>query len=320
LKSLQEEKASGIGWPTLGVAVLCYLGVGFSTAFAPQLGAVVATVILTLALTLYSSLNHEVLHGHPFRKTAANTALVFPAMGLLIPYPRFRDTHLAHHHDPLLTDPYDDPETNYVDPEVWVSWSPMRRKIYNWNNTLLGRMVIGPVIGLSSFYASDVRAILAGDRRILGAYLFHLAGLVPVIAWLALVSELPLSLYLLAVYLSHAILKIRTFLEHRAHEKSRCRTVIIEDRGLLSFLFLKNNLHSVHHACPRLPWYLLQDHYAARRDQFLTRNEGYAYRSYAEIARLYLVKAKDPVPHTLWPQVPLEQAKPVSMREENQLS
>jgi fatty acid desaturase len=113
---------------------------------------------------------------------------------------------------------------------------------------------------------------------------------------------MPLWLYAVAVYASLSLLKIRTFLEHRAHEKARCRSVIIEDRGLLSFLFLKNNLHAVHHSCPNLTWYELEDHYSRRRDAFLTRNGGYAYRSYAQVARLFLLHAKDPVPHTLMPQ------------------
>ncbi|WP_227269133.1 fatty acid desaturase [Roseobacter weihaiensis] len=291
--------SSAIEWPTLLICALCYGGFILSTAFADDLGLLLSAVILTVTLTLYSSFSHEVLHGHPFRNEAANTALVFPALGLLVPYHRFRDTHLAHHHDPSLTDPYDDPESNYIDPAVWVRWSRLRQGIYNWNNTLLGRMMIGPVIGLGTFYCADARALRTGDRRIVAAYLFHLAGLVPVILWLVWISDIPFWLYAVAVYGSHSILKIRTFLEHRAHDKARCRTVIIEDRGLLSYLFLKNNLHAVHHASPNLPWYALPDAYAARRDAILVRNGGYAFRSYLEIARLFLFTAKDPVPHLL---------------------
>lgn len=261
---------------------------------------IVSWAILTLALTLYSSFNHEVLHGHPFRNEKANMLLVFPAWGVLVPYPRFRDTHLAHHHDPSLTDPYDDPETNFVDPTVWAEWSSARRGLYQWNNTLFGRMMIGPLIGMLTFFARDAKAMLAGNRRVAHAYLFHGAGLLPVCLWLGTVSEMPLWLYGAAVYASNSVLRIRTFLEHCAHEKARCRSVIIEDRGLLSLLFLKNNLHAVHHACPSLSWYRLESHFAAQRAQFLRRNGGYVYRSYAQIARLYLFRAKDPVPHAFW--------------------
>ncbi|MEM1074295.1 MAG: fatty acid desaturase [Pseudomonadota bacterium] len=308
-----EKTATAVEWPTLIICAICYMGFAIATIYAQALGPVITLAILTLTLTLFSSFNHEVLHGHPFRNELANTVLVFPALGLLIPYPRFRDTHLAHHHDPSLTDPYDDPETNFIDPAVWLTWSAPRKWLYYWNNTLLGRMVIGPVIGLATFYAQDFRAVLAGDREVARAYVFHGVALVPVVWWLSTFGALPLWVYFLAVYLSHSILKIRTFLEHCAHEKARCRSVIIEDRGPLSFLFLKNNLHALHHARPKLPWYQLDACYAASRDRILTRNGGYAYRSYAQVARLFLTRAKDPVPHVLWdvPQdAPEETAQP----------
>lgn len=289
-----------IEWPTLLICVLCYAGFALSTTSGEATGLLGAAVILTLSLTLYSSFSHEVLHGHPFRDARLNTALVFPALGLLIPYHRFRDTHLAHHHDPALTDPYDDPESNFIDPAVWVRWSTGRRILYTWNNTLLGRMVVGPIIGLAAFYKADWRAMREGNGRVRDAYLFHLLGLVPVALWCAVVADMPIWVYLLCAYASHSILKIRTFLEHRAHERARCRSVIIEDRGPLAFLFLQNNLHAVHHAHPSMPWYQLKAHYMARRAAFLQRNGGYAYRSYAQIARLFLFKTKDPVPHALW--------------------
>lgn len=305
-----------IQWPTLLIFSFCYLGFFVATAHAQFLGLVPATILLTLSLTLYSSFQHEVLHGHPFRSERANLILVFPALGLLIPYLRFRDTHLAHHHDPSLTDPYDDPETNFVDPAVWERWSSMRRQFYQWNNTLLGRMILGPTISLATFYRQDLRAMLHGNRAVINAYFFHLAGLVPVVWWLARVSEMPFGYYALAVYLSFSILKIRTFLEHRAHEKARCRSVIIEDRGILSLLFLKNNLHAVHHAYPTVPWYHLQRFYQSRRDEFVTRNGGYVYRSYRQIIGLFLLKAKDPVAHDLW-QAPEAGRKTQESREES---
>jgi hypothetical protein len=45
---------------------------------------------------------------------------------------------------------------------------------------------------------------------------------------------MPVWAYLLAAYLGWSLLKIRTYLEHRAHEAARARTVIIESRGPLS--------------------------------------------------------------------------------------
>jgi len=115
------------------------------------------------------------------------------------------------------------------------------------------------------------------------------------------VAGMPVWAFLLAVWLGHGLLKIRTFLEHRAHVTARARTVIIEDRGPLALLFLNNNFHAVHHMHPSVPWYRLPSVYAGRRDHFRRRNDGYVYRSYAQIFAQYLFRAKDPVPHPLWP-------------------
>jgi fatty acid desaturase len=113
---------------------------------------------------------------------------------------------------------------------------------------------------------------------------------------------MPWWAFALSCYLSLSLLRIRTFLEHQAHERARARTVIIEDRGPLALLFLNNNLHVVHHMHPKVPWYRLPALYRANRDRYLARNDGYAFASYREIFARYLTRAKDPVPHPLWPR------------------
>ncbi len=208
--------------------------------------------------------------------------------------------HLAHHYDPLLTDPYDDPETNYLDPTVWSRLPRPARAFLAVNNTLLGRMVIGPFIGTWVLWRDDLRAIADGDRAVLRAWTWHGLALLPVAAWLLLAGTMPLPAYLLGCWGGLAILRIRTFLEHQAHERAPARSVIIEDRGPLALLFLNNNFHAVHHAHPRLPWYRLPAEYARRRDEFLRRNGGYRYRSYGEVFARHLLRRKDPVAHPIW--------------------
>ena len=171
--------------------------------------------------------------------------------------------------------------------------------LYRFNNTLAGRMLIGPVLSMATFYRTDIRAMLRGDRAIWRAYVLHAAGLVPVVMWAMTVSTVPLGAYLFACYCAHAILRIRTYLEHRAHDHVGARTVVIEDRGPLAFLFLNNNFHIVHHTYPKAAWYRLPGLYRATRQKFLGRNHGYRYRSYAEVARHYFLRAKDPVAHPL---------------------
>jgi len=167
-----------------------------------------------------------------------------------------------------------------------------------FNNSLAGRMLIGPAIGAVGFIWSDMRAMAGGNRAILRDWLLHLAGLICLV-WLLGFADMPGWAYVLSVYMGLSILKIRTFLEHRAHDMARCRTVIVEGGVFLPFLFLNNNLHAVHHAKPGLAWYRLPALYRERKAEFLRRNEGYSYASYAEVFRRYFLRAKDPVPHPL---------------------
>lgn len=287
-------------WPTLLLLMATYAVWAAGTWLWP-LSGVLSVIVTGVAIAQFCSLQHEALHGHPFRNPHLNHALVFPALALVVPYERFRDSHLQHHHDPALTDPYDDPESNYQDPAVWERTGRPLRFLLRLNNTLLGRMVLGPAIGTWAFIRGDIALHRAGDRRILRAWVLNGLGVLLVLGWLAAFTEMPVWAYVLAAYLGYSLLKIRTFLEHRAHEAFRARTVIIEDRGPLALLFLNNNLHVVHHMHPAVPWYRLPALYAARREHYLRRNEAYVFASYAEIFRRYFLKAKDPVPHPVWP-------------------
>lgn len=290
----------GLEWPTLALLIATYLVWGVSTTLLAAWFPVLAVLVTAVAIAQYSSLQHEVLHGHPFRNRHLNEALVFPGLTIWVPYIRFRNTHLAHHHDPVLTDPYDDPETNYFDPEVWARLPRPVRFLLRLNNTLLGRMVLGPATGTVAFIRSDWQKIRAGDREVRGAWAWHVPALTLVLIWLWTVGSMSLGAYLVASYLGYSLLKIRTFLEHRAHEKPRARTAIVEDRGPLALLFLNINLHAVHHQHPQIPWYGLPAAYRAGRDRYLKRNEGYRYGSYAEVIRAHLLKPKDPVPHPFY--------------------
>lgn len=294
-----KARRDAVEWPTLALLVLCYGGWVIGTTWAAALWLPLGVGLSGLCIALHSSLSHEVLHGHPFRARRVNEALVFPALGLLIPYQRFRDTHLAHHRDAVLTDPYDDPETNYLDPVPWQRLPRWMQVVLRFNNTLAGRMIVGPLVGplvrQVSFLASDWRAIRVGNGAVLRGWLWHIPAMALVLLWVT-ASATPLW-----AYLGLSILKIRTFLEHCAVERTSARTVIVEDRGPLALIFLNNNLHVVHHTHPLVAWYRLPNLYAQNRAQYLARNDGYVYRSYAEIFRRHFWRAKDSVPHPFWP-------------------
>ena len=301
-RRVKGAERGALEWPSLALLGACYGLWCAGIIWLPSLSLAAAIVAVAVAGTLHSSLSHEALHGHPTRNLWVNEALVFPALSLLIPYQRFRDTHLAHHQDARLTDPYDDTESNYMDPAVWRALPAWRKGVLRANNTLLGRMLLGPIVGQIAFMHGDWQLIRARTPGVLAAWLWHIPALGVVLAFWAGFGQVPFWALALGSYGALALLKIRTFLEHRAHEKARARTVIVDDRGPLALLFLNNNLHVVHHAHPQVAWYQLPALYRSRKEAFLRRNEGYVYRSYGQIFRHYFLRGKDPVPHPLWPE------------------
>lgn len=287
-------------WPALCLMVLTYALWAGITLYAQSLGYILAIILLAPVITMHASLQHETLHVIEPRWKILAHMLVFPAVGLLIPYIRFRDSHLAHHKTENLTDPYDDPESSYMVKEVWETLPRWKPVVLTFNNTLMGRLIIGPLIGQIAFMRADWLAIKAGDRDVLTGWLVHIPAVILVLWWLMTFGTMPIWAYALAAYIGLSILKIHTFLEHRAYEQANGRSVIIEDRGILSLLFINNGLHAVHHASPGVAWYNLPAFYRTNKNRFLTENRGYLYTNYRTIFWRYFFHAKEPVEHPLW--------------------
>ena len=290
-------------WQTVAVIAACYTGwviAGLLYASVPWL----AVPLLGLVIVLHSSLQHEAIHRHPTRREGWNEALVFLPLGLLIPYRRYRDTHLAHHVDSRITDPFDDPESFY-----WAEADHQRLpRALRWllaaNATLAGRILLGPAIAATRFLLGEARLGLhlrgADARGWRTAWALHAVGLTAVLCVIQFVFAMPAAAYLGAVYLAMALLGLRAFCEHRWAETVDARTVIIE-RSRIAPLFLNNTFHLVHHKQPHLPWYALPAAYRARRTEWLALNEGYAFSGYRAVLRAYALRMKEPVVHPAIP-------------------
>ncbi|WP_244577810.1 fatty acid desaturase [Hoeflea halophila] len=255
-------------------------------------------LLLIPAITLHSSLQHEFLHGHPFRNQNLNDLLISPPIGVLVPYLRFKYCHLTHHINENITDPYDDPESYYLDRNVWAAVPAWLKQLLVANNTLTGRVTLGPALATIGFLRSELRRIRGGDKGILATWLRHLLA-VAVLFWLiGACGNLDAWAYFVAAYFGMGLLMVRSFIEHQAVEKANQRSVIIETRGPLSWLFLNNNYHSVHHAYPSLAWYRIPGFFRENRVRFLRMNGGYRYESYWEVFRRFAFRPKEPV---AWP-------------------
>lgn len=299
-REIETAKPLNIEWPTVALIALMYGLLALLMWFFHDLPWWLVLPAGAYLVALHGSLQHEALHGHPTRNRLVNEVLVAVSPSLWFPYRRYRKLHLTHHNDEHLTDPRLDPESYYLLPDHWAGLPAPLKQLYTINNTLAGRMILGPIIAAVRFWTSELAAILKGDREILQAWLLHIPACAVTLFYALWVCGIPLSQYvLLFVYPGIALMLVRSFCEHQAAENQSERTIIVEASPFWSLLFLNNNLHVAHHTRPRLAWYELPAYYRTERDSLIARNNGYRMNGYGEIFRRYFFKPKEPVAHPL---------------------
>ena len=92
---------------------------------------------------------------------------------------------------------------------------------------------------------------------------------------------------------ANGIQLIRSFAEHRARPSARERIAVVEGSWILGPLFLFNNLHSLHHEAPSIPWYEYIGRYRQNRERLLKENGGLVYDTYFDVARRHLFRPHD---------------------------
>lgn len=278
-----------------GVLLLCVYGAWAGlTYFAGALPWWLVAFAGSYVVCLHGSLQHEAVHGHVARGDKWNVALMMWPLSLWIPFTRYRTLHRVHHACERLTDPVDDPETCYWTPAAWQRFGPVGRALRTANQTLAGRLLLGPFMVIWVFWRREAILIAAGNRRIAAEWLLHLLGVAAVLAWVLAVCKLPIWQYLvLFVWPSLSLTLLRSYMEHRPDTSQERRTALVEGSFATRLLFLNNNFHLVHHVHPELPWYAIGKAYRARRDEWLERNGGFHFPGYWAIARRYLFRPKD---------------------------
>ena len=285
-------------WPTILLIGAVYLAVGSLVYFHDSVPWWIITPVGAYCVALYASLQHETLHGHPTGNRIFNEALVFPTLHFWLPFGRYKETHLIHHNDSNLTDPRHDPESYYLLPGEWAHMPGIKRRLYQFNNTLFGRMLIGPAISVARFWPPEFRAMLAGDGSKAKAWGWFAVS-AAVSAWfITAVAHMALWQYLLFIaYPGVSLALVRSYCEHRAAPSYRHRTIIVEASPFWSLLFLNNNLHVAHHSRPALAWYKIPALYRAEREQMIAENGGYLMHGYGEVFRRYFFTAKEAIPY-----------------------
>jgi fatty acid desaturase len=290
-------RAKRIEWPTMILIVLAYAILAALVWFHAVIPWWIILPVGAYTAALHTSLQHEVLHGHPTRHRFLNEALVFVSPTLWLPYRCYRDTHLVHHNEQNLTDPELDPESYYDVPEVWAKRGGWQRAIFAFNHTLLGRMTIGPAVSIIRFWPTDMARIFNGQPGKIVCWSLFAISCALVIAFV-MWCGMPLWKYIaLIAYPGISLALVRSYCEHRATPELGERTIVVEASPFWSLLFLNNNLHIAHHEAPTLPWYELPAYYRANRERLLAKNAHYLMPGYSAIFKEFLLRAKEPIPY-----------------------
>ena len=294
------RKFQSVEWATVALIAVCYaawLGAGLLWATAWW---IISLPIMAVAAAFHSSLQHEAIHNHPTENAQVNEALIWLPLQLIFPFRRYRDLHLAHHRDIHLTDPLEDPESYYWPLEAYTAMRPVMKRVFAINNTMLGRLVLGPWLTLFGFARTEWGRVMRREPGVLRSWLHHGVAVAVSLAIITFVFGMPLWVYgLCVIYPSMAIIAMRAYAEHQAAENVGERSAVVETNPALSLLYLNNNLHIVHHASPGTAWYDIPSLYRERQQQYLAANGNYRFHGYRDVWRRFAFSVKQPVYHPL---------------------
>ncbi len=287
-----------VEWPTWLLFVIIHGGWVLLILDYRSHPAWLANLALILLATWHLSLQHELLHGHPTRSKTFNRLLGLFPISAWYPYDIYRDSHIAHHRDELLTMPGIDPESNYLAAQAFDRLSKLQR-VFKWSlRTALGRLLLGPAFALTSVWAGMVIGPLKRDYRYLATWVVHLTLLVPMLWWVNYQADLSPLHYLFGVaYPAMSLAMLRSFFEHRPSALPAHRVVINDAAIFWRVLYLNNNYHAVHHEQPDLAWYRIPAAYQADREGFLQRNDGFQLPGYGHLLWRYVCKPVDSPVH-----------------------
>jgi len=279
--------------PTWALIVAVYLSLGLLTYYATALPVWLLVPLAAVAVCWYSHLQHELVHGHPTRNSRFNTLFGLLPFTLYMPYSLYKKTHLLHHATPALTDPDFDTESYFVSQEYWDRASAPVRWLLVANQSMLGRFVLGPFLMYYAFWKEELLRMVEGDFSHAGDWLLHFVLVGALLSWTSFVCGLSVPEYIFYFAIPGASLGLlRSYAEHRPGPSNADRTAIIESSWFIRLLFLNNNLHAIHHTKPNLAWYKINRDYRANKDSWLTRNGGYFYKDYLQLAKSYFFRPK----------------------------
>ena len=216
-------------------------------------------------------------------------------LSLWLPFATYRATHLRHHQDANLTDPFEDPESYYWTAAGWRDLGPLRAR--SGAGAVDPARTPCPRSGLDDHARSSAGsfarpgATSPAPGRVLSS---HLVQCAPVLIWVIGVCGMPFWVYVAAfVYPGMSLGDGALLRRAPGGSEAEERTAIVENAAILGPLFLFNNLHVAHHMRGGLPWYQIPKFYRLNRAALIERNGGLVYNGYFDVARRYLLKPHD---------------------------
>jgi fatty acid desaturase len=244
------------------------------------------------------SLQHEAIHSFLSAPKWLRWAVVMPPLGLWLPFPFYFEAHRKHHQNTHLTVPGVDTESFYQRREDWARMNPLMKAALTANQTLAGRVLVGPPLRLYKLAVREATRLRAGDFSHVPHWIVHVILVAALFWYISGVAGMPWWQYVLLIaWPAFGLGWVRSFIEHRYGERPGQRTAITESNAFWSLLFLNNNLHAVHHLFPKMPWWEIPAYWRANRDRVLAHNGGYYFRGYGEIAGKWLLKPVFLPPH-----------------------
>ena len=274
-------------WRTLAVIVAVYGLTVLTVVRYEVLTPWLAVPFLAVLGAWHLSMQHEVLHGHPFKNQFLNDFIGGIPVTLWIPYLAFKKDHHEHHLSDL-TNPALDNESYYVSQEQWDKAGRIRRAAWTANRTILFRMFVWTIVSTITYVLSVLKRAARNEKSDRLAVVLHVVG-VAFVVYLVSLSSMPLWQFALGtVYGGRILNAIRPFPEHKYQSGVETRTAMIMAGPFMSLLMLNNNLHVAHHDEPGVPWYrydkLMQRVNAVER----ARAAGVLYEGgYAEVFRKF---------------------------------
>jgi fatty acid desaturase len=241
-------------WRTLAVVIAVYGLTVLTVLRYDVLTPWLAVPMLAVLGAWHLSMQHEVLHGHPFKSQFINDAIGGIPVTLWIPYLAFKKDHHEHHLSDL-TNPALDNESYYVSQEQWDKAGRIRRAAWTANRTILFRMFVWTIVSTITYVLSVLKRAVRNEKSDRLAVALHVVG-VAFVVYLVSLSSMPLWQFALGTTYGGRILNaIRPFPEHKYQSGVETRTAMIMAGRFMSLLMLNNNLHVAHHDEPGVPWY-----------------------------------------------------------------